>query len=78
MMIAINNTRDLSLTVGRFYMPFNKTTAEEAVFSLPYIDVADGGKSLNIFFVTCGACYNEVGYKETCTAVSGKWLFKEP
>lgn len=53
MMIAVNNTRDLSMTVGRFYVPFNKTTSEDAVFSLPYIDSADGGNltlSLHLSF----------------------------
>ncbi|KAL4236844.1 VWFA and cache domain-containing protein 1 [Mactra antiquata] len=48
MMIAVNNTRDLSMTVGRFYIPFNKTAAEVPVFSLPYIDNADGALTMSI------------------------------
>lgn len=44
MMVAVNSTRDLSMTVGQFYLPFNRTTEDDAVFSLPYIDNADGGK----------------------------------
>ena len=42
-MLSVNETRDLSTTVGRFYTPFNRTVPEEAVFSLPYVDLADGG-----------------------------------
>ena len=42
-MFSINSTRDLSLSVGKFYLPFNKSSPEDAVFSLPYIDSADGG-----------------------------------
>lgn len=48
MMVVVNNTRDLSMTVGRFYQPFNKTTPEDAVFSLPYIDSADGALTMSI------------------------------
>ena len=44
MMLAINSTRDLSLSVGKFYLPLNQSTEESTVFSLPYIDSADGGK----------------------------------
>ena len=42
--MAINSTQDLSSSVGRFYLPLNRTAENEAVFSLPYIDEADGGK----------------------------------
>ena len=50
MMLSINSTRDLSLSVGKFYLPFNKSADEDsAVFSLPYIDSADGGKFYAIF-----------------------------
>lgn len=49
MMLAINSTRDLSLSVGKFYLPFNKSTDEDAaVFSLPYIDSADGALTLSM------------------------------
>ncbi|WAR23918.1 CAHD1-like protein [Mya arenaria] len=54
MMVAVNDTRDLSLMVGRFYTPFNKTTPEDAIFSLPYIDVADGALTMSISM----ACLN--------------------
>ena len=43
-MLAINSTRDLSLSVGKFYLPLNQSTEDTTVFSLPYIDSADGGK----------------------------------
>ena len=50
MMLSINSTRDLSLSVGKFYLPFNKSADEDsAVFSLPYVDSADGGKLYAIF-----------------------------
>ena len=45
-MVAVNTSMDLSLTVGRFYLPFNKSTPDEAMFSLPYIDSADRGMNL--------------------------------
>ena len=44
MMLSINRTRDLSSTVGKFYLPLNKTAKEDPVFSLPYIDEADRGQ----------------------------------
>ena len=47
-MFAINSTRDLSLSVGKFYLPFNKSSPEDPVFSLPYIDSADGGKKFQL------------------------------
>ena len=43
LMMAINSTRDLSSTVGKFYLPLNRTAAKGPVISLPYIDEADGG-----------------------------------
>ena len=48
-MLAINSTRDLSLSVGKFYLPLNQSTEENTVFSLPYIDSADGGKNFSIY-----------------------------
>ena len=42
-MMAINSTQDLSSSVGRFYLPLNRTAQDDPVFSLPYIDEADGG-----------------------------------
>lgn len=42
-MMAINSTQDLSSSVGRFYLPLNRTAENDPVFSLPYIDEADGG-----------------------------------
>lgn len=43
-MMAINTTKDLSMSVGKFYTPFNRPAADEPVFSLPYTDQADKGK----------------------------------
>ena len=43
-MMAINSTQDLSSSVGRFYLPLNRTAQDDPVFSLPYIDEADGGR----------------------------------
>lgn len=43
-MMAINTTRDLGSTVGRFYLSFNNTTPTEPVFLLPVSDLADQGK----------------------------------
>ena len=43
--MAINSTKDLSSSVGRFYLPLNRTAENNAVFSLPYIDAADGGET---------------------------------
>ncbi|XP_076463028.1 VWFA and cache domain-containing protein 1-like [Babylonia areolata] len=47
-MMAINSTQDLSSSVGRFYLPLNRTAQEDPVFSLPYIDEADGALTLSI------------------------------
>ncbi|KAL3869969.1 hypothetical protein ACJMK2_042589 [Sinanodonta woodiana] len=47
-MLAINNTRDLGLSVGRFYLPLNRTADESPVFSLPYLDAADSALTLSI------------------------------
>ncbi|KAH3694838.1 hypothetical protein DPMN_082279 [Dreissena polymorpha] len=47
-MVAVNNTQDLGMAVGQFYKPFNRTTTEDAMFSLPYIDNADGGLVMSI------------------------------
>ncbi|GFO03081.1 vwfa and cache domain-containing protein 1, partial [Plakobranchus ocellatus] len=48
MMMAVNSTRDLSSTVGRFYLPLNLTAAEGPVISLPYIDEADGALTMSL------------------------------
>lgn len=61
MMVAVNSTRDLSMTVGQFYLPFNRTTEEDAVFSLPYIDNADGGKDSLIY---CLLVFTWVNFEE--------------
>ena len=61
MMVAVNSTRDLSMTVGQFYLPFNRTTNEDGVFSLPYIDNADGGERetfVNLRYI-CIVSWNE-------------------
>lgn len=47
-MMAINSTQDLSSSVGRFYLPLNRTAQEDPVFSLPYIDEADGALSISL------------------------------
>ncbi|KAL8604767.1 hypothetical protein ACOMHN_017726 [Nucella lapillus] len=57
-MMAINSTQDLSSSVGRFYLPLNRTAQEDPVgFSSPYlspvfsvldIDEADGTLTLSI------------------------------
>ncbi|KAL5022166.1 hypothetical protein ScPMuIL_001321 [Solemya velum] len=47
-MLAVNTTRDLSSTVGKFYIPLNKTTRDEYIFSLPYIDIADQGLTMSL------------------------------
>ncbi|XP_046344826.2 VWFA and cache domain-containing protein 1-like [Haliotis rufescens] len=56
-MLSINNTRDLSSTVGRFYLPLNRTAKEDPVFSLPYIDEADRGLTMSI----SQPCFPNVG-----------------
>ncbi|KAK3767134.1 hypothetical protein RRG08_018006 [Elysia crispata] len=48
MMMAINSTRDLSSTVGKFYLPLNRTAAKDPVISLPYIDEADGALTMSL------------------------------
>lgn len=56
MMVTINSTKDLSVSVGRFYLPLNKSAPESPIFSLPYMDMADQSKSyyklyiFNFFF----------------------------
>lgn len=50
-MMAINSTQDLSSSVGRFYLPLNRTAEDDPVFSLPYIDEADGGKDVFCFSI---------------------------
>lgn len=45
MMVTINSTKDLSVSVGRFYLPLNKSAPESPIFSLPYMDMADQSKS---------------------------------
>lgn len=52
MMVTINSTKDLSVSVGKFYLPLNKTAPEAPVFSLPYMDMADQSKTVwfNISF----------------------------
>ncbi|XP_060082073.1 VWFA and cache domain-containing protein 1-like [Ylistrum balloti] len=47
-MMAINSTKDLSSSVGRFYLPFNRTTNHHVRYSLPYIDKADSALTLTI------------------------------
>ncbi|XP_012946227.1 VWFA and cache domain-containing protein 1 isoform X2 [Aplysia californica] len=47
-MMAINSTRDLSSSVGRFYLPLNRTAKDDPVFSLPYIDEADGALTMSL------------------------------
>lgn len=44
MMVTINSTKDLSVSVGRFYLPLNKSAPESPIFSLPYMDMADQSK----------------------------------
>ena len=48
-MMAVNSTQDLSSSVGRFYLPLNRTAVEDPVFSLPYMDEADGGDFTMMF-----------------------------
>ncbi|CAG5123241.1 unnamed protein product, partial [Candidula unifasciata] len=47
-MMAINSTQDLSSSVGRFYLPLNRTAEDDPVFSLPYIDEADGALTMSL------------------------------
>ncbi|XP_052058181.1 VWFA and cache domain-containing protein 1-like [Mytilus californianus] len=47
-MMAINTTKDLSMSVGKFYLPFNQSASEVPVFSLPYIDKADKALTITI------------------------------
>ncbi|XP_064604512.1 VWFA and cache domain-containing protein 1-like [Liolophura sinensis] len=47
-MMAINTTRDLGSTVGRFYLSFNNTTPTEPVFLLPVSDLADQALTLSL------------------------------
>ena len=42
-MMAINTTKDLSMSVGKFYKPFHKLASDRPIFSLPYIDQTDKG-----------------------------------
>lgn len=37
MMVTINSTKDLSVSVGLFYLPLNKSAPESPIFSLPYM-----------------------------------------
>ena len=46
MMVTINSTKDLSVSVGRFYLPLNKSAPESPIFSLPYMDMADQSNKL--------------------------------
>ncbi|KAK3089856.1 hypothetical protein FSP39_007106 [Pinctada imbricata] len=48
MMSAINSTKDLIITVGKFYQPLNRTVSEFPVFSMPYIDEADNALTMSI------------------------------
>lgn len=48
MMVTINSTKDLSVSVGRFYLPLNKSAPESPIFSLPYMDMADQSKPYEI------------------------------
>ncbi|XP_061168196.1 VWFA and cache domain-containing protein 1-like [Saccostrea echinata] len=48
MMVTINSTKDLSVSVGKFYLPLNKTAPEASVFSLPYMDMADQTLTMSI------------------------------
>lgn len=47
-MMAINTTKDLSMSVGQFYTPFHKSASEQPIFSLPYIDQADKALTMSI------------------------------
>ncbi|KAK0046626.1 VWFA and cache domain-containing protein 1 isoform X1 [Biomphalaria pfeifferi] len=47
-MMAINSTQDLSSSVGRFYLPLNRTAEDDPVFSLPYIDEADRALTMSL------------------------------
>ena len=63
-MMAINSTQDLSSSVGRFYLPLNRTAQDDPVFSLPYIDEADGGReALCAIFLVSDANYDINGYR---------------
>ena len=71
-MMAINSTQDLSSSVGRFYLPLNRTAQDDPVFSLPYIDEADGGReALCAIFLVSDANYDINGYR-ICTVGSFK------
>lgn len=48
MMMAINKTKDLSSTVGKFYLPLNQSDKYLPVFSLPYTDEADKALTMSI------------------------------
>nr|XP_022322709.1 LOW QUALITY PROTEIN: VWFA and cache domain-containing protein 1-like [Crassostrea virginica] len=48
MMVTINSTKDLSVSVGRFYLPLNKSAPESPIFSLPYMDIADQTLTMSI------------------------------
>lgn len=51
MMVTINSTKDLSVSVGRFYLPLNKSAPESPIFSLPYMDMADQSKLYNEIWI---------------------------
>lgn len=77
-MMAINSTQDLSSSVGRFYLPLNRTAQEDPVFSLPYIDEADGGENhvfINFFVVVVCSFFNVIIQYDSITTASlaGCW-----
>ena len=47
-MMAINTTKDLSMSVGKFYKPFHKLASDRPIFSLPYIDQTDKALTMSI------------------------------
>ena len=47
-MLAVNTTKDLSTTVGKFYLSLNRSTPNGPRFSLPYIDEAGQGLTISI------------------------------
>lgn len=43
-MTAVNSDRDISSTVGKFFIPFNQTTPDIPHISLPYKDQIGKGE----------------------------------
>lgn len=59
-MVTINSTKDLSVSVGRFYLPLNKSAPESPIFSLPYMDMADQSKLYNEIWILISYFFHRI------------------